>query len=137
MRLHNRLLCLFSCALSATLIGCGGGPQGVRVTKGTQDYEAETTIIASDAAVIVHIDLFERIATIRNGQTLNQTFLITTDSDGVETGVLKARDSGLSERLRTAEIVEGSPKINNSVRPASRTRSEALARMYRAPAAAN
>lgn len=133
---YNRLLCAFSSVLTAILTGCGGGPNGVHITEGKQE-RVETTVVAQDAAMIVHIDLFERIATIRNGVTLGDGFLITSDFAGVETAVLKARPASLSEHLRTADILEGNPKINHSVRPASASRSQELAKIYRDPGEEN
>lgn len=135
MSLYYRLLCLCSCVLGAILTGCGS-VNGVRITEGKQEAATETIAIAKDAAIIVHIDLFERIATIRNGAKLNADFLIATNYAGLETGVLKVR-KGSSQSLRAVDILEGSPKINNLVRPASSDRSETLAKMYRDPADAN
>ena len=131
MSLYKRLLGLFSCVLGAILTGCGG-TDGVRIIEGKQDHSPQATVIANDAAIIVHIDLFERIATIRNGATLDADFLISTDYNGLETGVLKLRQSGLSEHLRAVDILEGTPKINHSVHPASAARSQQLAKTYRA-----
>jgi hypothetical protein len=127
---YNRLLCLISCVLATILTGCGGGSNGVRITEGEQTHDTETTVIASNAGVIVHIDLLERIATIRNGQSQGHNFLIASDFDGVETAALKIRSSKFSKHLLTADILEGNPKINNSVRPASANRIQELAKMY-------
>lgn len=136
MRLYTRLLCLLSCALGAILTGCGS-VNDVRIIEGRQEPISEATVIANDAAIIVHIDVFERIATIRNGTALEGEFLIATDYAGLETGVLKVRESDLSEHLRAVDILEGSPEINNSVRPANAARSQQLAQTYRSAGADN
>jgi hypothetical protein len=88
-------------------------------------------MITDKEPMIVHIDLFERIATIRNGMALGDEFLITSNHAGVETAVLKARPSSLSETLLTADILEGDPKINNTVKTADSARTLELAKIYR------
>lgn len=113
-----------------TFTGCGG-PNGVRITEGHQEPTSTAPLIAHNAPMIVHIDLFARIATIRNGMALGDQFLITTNYAGVETAVLKARPSSLSETLLTADILEGDPKINNTVKTANPARSMELAKIYR------
>ena len=128
MRLHSSLLASFSCALALILAGCGG-PNGVRVTEGQRRETAP--MITDKEPMIVHIDLFERIATIRNGVALGDEFLITTNYAGVETAVLKSRTSGSSETLLTADILEGDPKINNTVKTADSARTMELAKIYR------
>ena len=52
----------------------------------------------------MHIDLFERIATIRNGMALGDQFLIATNFAGVETAVLKAHPLRIDNPLLTADI---------------------------------
>lgn len=111
-----------------TFTSCGG-PNGVRITEGSQERTASAPLIAHNAAHIVHIDLFERIATIRNGIALGSEFLITTNYAGVETAVLKARPNE-NLTLSTADILEGDPKINNTVKPADAARSMELAKLY-------
>ncbi len=127
MRLRSLLLVAFSCALSLILAGCGGA-NGVRITEGKKRETAP--MITDKKPMIVHIDLFERIATIRNGVALGDEFLITTNYAGVETAVLKSRTSGSSETLLTADILEGDPKINNTVNSADSARSIELAKIY-------
>ncbi|MDG1241691.1 MAG: hypothetical protein P8R37_12955 [Opitutae bacterium] len=133
MRLHSLLSLIFatsSCALALILVGCGG-PDGVRITEGQRRETAP--MITNKEPIIVHIDLFERIATIRNGMALGDEFLITSNYAGVETAVLKARPNSLSETLLTADILEGDPKINNTVKTADSTRNIELAKIYRNP----
>jgi hypothetical protein len=129
MRLHSLSLASLSCVLAMTFAGCGGGPNGVRITEGQQERTVTAPLIAHDTPHIVHIDLFERIATIRNGIALGSEFLITTDYAGVETAVLKARPNK-NLTLLAADILEGDPKINNTVKPAGPARSAELAKLY-------
>ena len=128
MRLHSLLFAAFSCALALILAGCGGS-NGVRITEGQRRETAP--IITGKEPIIVHIDLFERIATIRNGMAPGDEFLIASNYAGVETAVLKARPSSLSETLLTADILEGEPKINNTVKTADSARDIELAKIYR------
>jgi hypothetical protein len=124
-------LCIGIC-LALILTGCGGGPSGVRVTQGdTQIGRAQPgTIVASNTSTIVHVDMFERIATIRNGRDLPIAFLVATNTDGTQTAILKAREKRATG-LRTADILEGEPRINNTITPASAAESERLAKIYR------
>ena len=146
MSFYKQILCLHGAVLAVLLAGCGS-PSGVRITEGTTQPQPGTPVVAQQThsspassqapAVIVHIDLFERIATIRNGHSEEHTFLIAVNSNGSESGVLKVRASNLSARLRAADILEGAPQVNHTVRPASSSRSEALAKLYPDPSTAN
>jgi hypothetical protein len=138
MSLAHQSLLAFSTILTIFLAGCGLGSDGIRITEGQLDSTAiVTSAYANDTGLVVHVDLFERIATIRNGHSLGQGFLIATDYSGAETSILKRRPSSLSEGLPTADILEGEPGINNAVRPASEERSTELAKIYRDPAEEN
>ena len=128
MRLHSQLIAVTcSCMIATIFTGCGSS-SGVRVTEGQRRETAP--VITHTTPHIVHIDLFARIATIRNGIGLGDQFLITTNYAGVETAVLKARPS-TSLTLVTADILEGDPKINNTVKTADVARSMELAKIYR------
>ncbi len=116
--------------LATIFLGCGG--KNVRITEGNQQ-RAPAPVITHNAPHIVHIDLFARIATIRNGVGLGDQFLVTTNYAGMETAVLKARPSSLSETLLTADLLEGDPKINNTVKTADVARSMELAKIYHSP----
>ena len=130
MRLYSQVLAIIcSCLLATIFLGCGN-KSGVRITAEGQQQRDPAPVITQNAPLIVHIDLFERIATIRNGTALGDQFLITTNYAGAETGVLKARPS-TSLTLVTADILEGHPKINNTVKTADVARSMELAKIYR------
>ena len=127
MHLNYLALAAFSSALAFILVGCAS-PDGVRITEGEK---RETALIITDKEpMIVHIDLFERIATIRNGMDLGNEFLITSSHAGIETAVLKARPISLSQSLTTADILEGKPRINNTVETADSARNTELAKIY-------
>ncbi len=76
--------------------------------------------------------MFERITTIRNGRQLPEGFLIATNTNGEQTAILKAREKR-PIGLRTADILEGEPAINDTVAPASSSESQRLAKIYRDP----
>jgi hypothetical protein len=128
MRLHSTFLITCASLLALTFTGCGG--KGVRVTEGNYNLTAPP-IVNRNAPTIVHIDLFERLATIRNGTALGDQFLIATNYAGVETAVLKARTLRIGSPLLTADILEGDPKINNTISTADTGRSMELSKIYR------
>ncbi|MDQ8193559.1 hypothetical protein QEH59_03935 [Coraliomargarita sp. SDUM461004] len=129
---HRPLYSLVVIAL-ALLSGCSN-PSGVRVTEGDQQIgSARTgTVIAVNTATIVHVNEFERLATLRNARTLeDNTFLVTRDSAGNQTATLKTRPQ--RDGLRTADILEGLPRINDRALPVSLSESERLRKIYRDP----
>lgn len=68
---------------------------------------------------------------MRKGHKFNDNaFLITMNRQGKETGVLKARASR-PIGLRTADVLEGQPEINNTVIRASASEAARLAKIYR------
>lgn len=129
--IHTPFLLLIS-GLALLLSGCGSS-SGVKVTQGSEQISAPTpgTIIASDVSTVVHVDLFERVATIRNGHSLPAGFLIAKSRAGKQTGILKARPSRAAGGLRTADILEGEPGINNTITQASASESARLSKIYR------
>lgn len=133
---HSTLSLLAASALLISLLsGCGGGPSGVRVTEGNQQVGAAPTgsVYVSGEATIVHVDEFERLATLRNARNFEPgTFMKTRDRDGNESATLKTRANRISG-LRTADIIEGMPRINDRATPVSPAESERLAKIYRDP----
>lgn len=124
---------LLALAAALMLTACGGR-KNTRVTEGTETIGSAPvgTLFGSQQASIVHVDLSGRLATLRNGSRFEAgTFLIAKDSgDGQQTGVLKAlprRAAG----LRTADVLEGRPNINDVVMPASDSEANRLAKIYR------
>jgi hypothetical protein len=128
MRIHSLILITCSTLLAATFIGCRSN--GVRITEGNQAPSA-APVIDHSVPIIVHIDLFERIATIRKGMSLGDQFLIATNFAGEETAVLKARPLRVQSPLLTADILEGNPTINNTITAADPIRSAELSQIYR------
>lgn len=108
----------------------------MRVTEGAESTGTipSAARYANKEASIVHVDRTGRLATLRKGGHFEDgAFLIVKDSgDGQQTGVLKALPSR-AIGLRTADVLEGEPDINDVVFPASATEAERLAKIYRDP----
>lgn len=99
--------------LLLALLGCQNA--NVRVTKGDKQIGVAPsgTLYLTRASTIVHVDKFERIVTLRNAQSIGEyTFLETQDSEGNKTAILKTR-AIRKNRLQTADILEGAPRIND------------------------
>ena len=79
---------------------------------------------------IVHIDLEDRVATIRFGDDLTNKFLFSRDTNGEQTGILKGipRDNG---NLKTAYIIDGNPQINDEIFKASKQQNDSLRKIFR------
>lgn len=132
MSLKSKSLVSLSVALTLGLCSCTTGTDTVRVTHSKDSqYSATSTQVrtAESKATIVHINENDRLATIRNGNDLPADFLITKNQHGNPTGILKAR-SPRKFGLRTADIIEGRPAINNTITPADATESTRLEKMY-------
>ena len=127
---------LLSCALLAVslslLSGCGGS-RSVRVIEGDQPIRSALTgsLYATDQATIVHVNKFDRLATLRNARSYSaSTFLETRDSEGNKSAILKTRGNRPAG-LGTADIVEGLPKINDRASPVNADESVRLGKIYR------
>ena len=79
---------------------------------------------------IVHIDLKERLATIRFGNELSNEFLVSRDANGEQTGVLKGIIK-LNDSLKTAYILDGTPQINDEIFKASKQQNDSLRKIFR------
>jgi len=132
LKLEHTLSIATACVALIFAVGCG--TSGVTVREGKQNATIDANaVIPTNAPVIVHVDSNERIVTIRNGYDLDMEFLIASTPAGKETAVLKLRKR--TGGLKTADILEGEPRINNVVTPASNARSKQLAKVYRDPEA--
>ena len=81
-------------------------------------------------ASIVHIDQKQRIVTIRSNKVLNKGYYITISSlSEKESSVLKLYDASY-ESIFIADILEGSPKINDSIAQVTNERSKELDQNY-------
>ncbi|MFT5836745.1 MAG: hypothetical protein ACI9ZV_000242 [Candidatus Azotimanducaceae bacterium] len=134
MRLKSIPTLVVSTLVLTLLSGCGGR-SGVRITEGSEQIGSAPTgsVFATNAATLVHVDVFERLATLRNARGFAAgTFLETRDGEGNQTGILKARENRESG-LRTADILEGAPRINNRAVPVSAAERARLKKKYRDP----
>ena len=107
----------------------------VRVTKGDKQVGAAPrgTLYTTSAVTIVHVDKFERIVTLRNAQKLDEfTFLEAQDSGRNKTAILKTR-ANRTNGLRTADILEGAPRINDQATVLEAETSAKLRETYRDP----
>ena len=107
----------------------------VRVTKGDKQVGVAPrgTLFTTSAVTIVHVDKFERIVTLRNAQQIDEfTFLEAQDSGGNKTAILKTR-ANRTNGLRTADILEGTPRINDRATVLEVETSAKLRKTYRDP----
>jgi hypothetical protein len=124
--MHKPILFLISSLCLLALTACTSYnkiPAGAEVELATPrgpDYKGPS---------IVHADMIERVATIRYGHELGEGFLIVSDLDGVQTALLKSLPLRPGS-LRTADIVEGTPKINQRVEAATEKQNEAYETIY-------
>ncbi len=112
--------------------GCGDS-RSIRVIEGDQQIRSAPTgsVYNTDQAIIVHVNEFDRLATLRNARNFpKSTFLETYDSEGNKSAILKTRGNR-PVGLGTADIVEGLPKINDRASPANATESVRLGKIYR------
>ena len=133
--LHQALLSFALVAVSLSLLGGCGGRRSVRVTEGNQQIRSALpgSVYATDQAIIVHVNEFDRLATLRNARNFSPfTFLETSDSEGNKSAILKTRGNRAAG-LGTADIVEGLPKINDRATPVKAAESVRLREIYRDP----
>ena len=126
------LFCVLLAVSFSLLSGCGGS-RSVRVTEGDQQIRSALTgsVYATDQATIVHVNKFDRLATLRNARSFPaSTFLETRDTEGNKSAILKTRGNRPAG-LGTADIVEGLPKINDRASPVNAAESVRLGKIYR------
>lgn len=83
-----------------------------------------------DNASIVHIDKNQRIITIRSNKPLNKGYYITSSQlSDTESSVIKLYDASY-ESIFIADILEGTPKITDSISRVSEARSKELDAYY-------
>jgi len=120
-------------AVSLSLFSGCGGSRSVHVTEGDQQIRSALTgsLYATDQATIVHVNNFDRLATLRNARIFPEsTFLEARDNEGNKSAILKTRGNRPTG-LGTADIVEGLPKINDRASPVNATESVRLGKIYR------
>lgn len=135
MRFPSRYLLAASALLLLALLSGCGGPSGVRVTEGDQQIGAapKGSVFLTSDATIVHVDEIERLTTLRNARSYPAgTFLETRNEAGEKSATIKTRSNRITG-LRTADILEGLPRINDRATQVSPAESERLGKIYRDP----
>ena len=130
---HKSLLSFVLLAVSLSLLGGCSGSRSVRVIEGDQQIRSALTgsVYSTEQAIIVHVNEFDRLATLRNARIFPAfTFLQTRDSEGNKSAILKTRGNRPAG-LGTADIVEGLPKINDHATPVNAAESVRLRKIYR------
>ena len=130
---HKTLISFFLAAVLLSIFGGCGGSSSVRVIKGDQQIRSALTgsVYSTDQSVIVHVNKFDRLATLRNARKFSAfTFLETRDSEGNKSAILKTRENR-PIGLGTADIVEGLPKINDFATPVNDAENVRLGKIYR------
>ena len=83
-----------------------------------------------DNASIVHIDKTQRIITIRSNRPLNKGYYITSSQfSDTESSVIKLYDASY-ESIFIADILEGTPKITDSISSVNEKRRKELDAYY-------
>ena len=91
---HKTLISFLLAAVLLSMFSGCGGPRSVREIKGDQQIRSALTgsVYATDKAIIVHVNKFDRLATLRNARSFSAfTFLETRDSEGNKSAILKTR----------------------------------------------
>ena len=130
---HKSLLSFVLLAASLSLLGGCSGSRSVRVIEGDQQIRSALTgsVYSTEQAIIVHVNEFDRLATLRNARIFPAfTFLETRDSEGNKSAILKTRENRPAG-LGTADIVEGLPEINDHATPVNAAESVRLGKIYR------
>ncbi len=118
---------IFLCGLC--ILAMSACSQYNKIPEGAEVELARPAGPAYKGPTIVHADMIERIATIRYGHELGDGFLVVTDADGTQAALLKSLPLRPGS-LRTADILEGNPRINQRVEPASAEQNEAYQKIY-------
>lgn len=113
--------------LSLLLNACSSNDNGELIR--SNSIEPQVQQLAHSEPHLIHVDMIERLATLRNGADL-EGFLFTIDQEGEDSGTLKTLPLRNSASLRTADILEGRPAINDRIRPANDEESAALSKIY-------
>ena len=115
--------------LSACVVASIGCSNYNNIPAGAEVELARPAGTSYNGPNIVHADMIERIATIRFGHELGEEFLIVSDENDVQVALLKSLPLRPGS-LRTADILEGTPKINQRVSSATAEQNEAYQAIY-------
>jgi hypothetical protein len=116
-------LILATCLL---LLGCNGNRT---IPNGAEVEIASPLGPAFKGPTIVHTDEIARLATIRYGIDLGEGFLLVYDLDKNQSALLKGLPLR-SGQLKTADILEGTPRINHRVIAASAKQNLEFEKIY-------
>lgn len=120
------LLKLFYALCFALLISCGSN---VGYKLKSTSKEVATTSKLNELAVInasiLHVDLKERVVTIKSIQPITTDFYLTADNQFQTTSALKIHNSRQTS-LYIADILEGSPRISDTLIQASEDQKKEL-----------
>lgn len=120
------LLKLFYALCFALLISCGSN---VGYKLKSTSKEVATTSKLNELAVInasiLHVDLKERVVTIKSIQPITTDFYFTADNQCQTTSALKIHNSRQTS-LYIADILEGSPRISDTLIQASEDQKKEL-----------
>ena len=123
----NLLTCWSLCLCSILFNGCST-TNHAELERSTPE-KSQIRQLAEGEPHLIHVDHIERSATLRNGSEL-EGFLITIDGADKQTGVLKTLPLRSANSLRTADIIEGRPQINNRIRQANKEEIASLSKIY-------
>ena len=123
----NLLTCWSLCLCSILFNGCST-TNHAELERSTPE-KSQIRQLAEGEPHLIHVDHIERLATLRNGSEL-EGFLITIDGADKQTGVLKTLPLRSANSLRTADIIEGRPQINNRIRQANKEEIASLSKIY-------
>ncbi len=137
MRFTKTFPLLIVITATSLFFGCASNSDSTEDFRSPLNSEAKTKTanFSSGTPILVHVDDFERIVTVRNGLSLGGRFLVVKNRAGKETAVLKGRPHRGIGALLTADVLEGSPKVGNAVFTASSSRSSELEKIYGDPIA--
>lgn len=127
----KHIIPLAAIALSLLFVGCGSSEVVFEKGEPGQTTTTGSAVISADTPILVHVDMVERVATLRNGNDFGSGYLIAMNAEGNKTAVLKTLPLRSSSALRTADVLEGKPQINNTVRAATAAEASELSKVYR------
>lgn len=99
-------------------------------TDGASIANSEPLLKVISGANIVHVDMLQRITTIRSTEALSEGYYLSHDrSNAEESAVIKLSNSSQGP-VYIADILEGSPKINHGLVKVSPERDLELDKRY-------
>jgi len=127
----KHIIPLTAITLSLLFVGCGSSEVVFEKGEPGQTTTTGSAVVSPDTPILVHVDMVERVATLRNGNDFGSGYLIAMNAEGNKTAILKTLPLRSSNALRTADVLEGRPQINNTVRSATAAEASELSKVYR------